>query len=262
MKKIIINSKEYIKYPKKYIKISRNQLLIFDALLNDGGMSKKYLDSNKKIRYSEHSGLLDFNASKLEKIIISGNTKREDEDDTDILLPHDLPDSVNYEYMFHTHPPTPYPGGRAKDGILYEFPSISDIYHFIHYFNLGETQGSIIIAPEGIYIIKARTGLDKITYDEKKENDIYDILQLKQLEIQEKAINEYGVNFTSDRFLRYISQDKKYVKFFNKLLYKYFNKQIKVTYKPRSYDKQTGQWMVDSLYLSVESIEPKKNKLD
>ena len=29
---------------KKYIKIKRNQILLLDALLNDGGFDKKYLD--------------------------------------------------------------------------------------------------------------------------------------------------------------------------------------------------------------------------
>ena len=50
-------------------------------------------------------------------------------EDEDILLPIDLPDIKDYEYIFHTHSPTPFPGSRAVDGVLYEFPSISDIYH-------------------------------------------------------------------------------------------------------------------------------------
>ena len=64
--------------------------------------------------------------------------------------------------MFHTHPPTPFPGSRVVDGILYEFPSISDIYHFADHFNAGETQGSLIIAPEGMYIIRAQDNINKI----------------------------------------------------------------------------------------------------
>ena len=41
-----------------------------------------------------------------------------------------------------------------KNGILYEFPSISDITHFIEHHNNGKLLGSIIMAPEGIYIIR------------------------------------------------------------------------------------------------------------
>ena len=257
MKYLKIKSKHYIKYSKRYLKINRNQMLILDALLNDGGMEKKYLDSGENLRYSEHAGLLDFDSSKLEKVIISGNTKREDFDDIDILLPHDLPDSIDYEYMFHTHPPTPFPGGRAKDGILYEFPSISDIYHFIYYFNEGTSQGSIVITPEGVYIIKAKTRIKNIKYNKKKENETYELLQKKQLEIQTNAINKYGTNFTSEYYFKHIIQDTTYIKKFNKLLKKYFDNQVKIIYKPRTLDKLTGQWMVNHLYLSVEPIEKK-----
>ena len=45
-------------------------------------------------------------------------------------------DASFYQYLFHTHPPTPKPGGRAGEGIVYEFPSIGDILHFIDHFNL------------------------------------------------------------------------------------------------------------------------------
>ena len=31
---------------------------------------------------------------------------------------------------------------------------VFDIFHFIEHHNQGKTQGSIIIAPEGLYIIK------------------------------------------------------------------------------------------------------------
>ena len=163
--KIKFNSKIYIKNNIKYYKITRNQLLVLDALLYDGGgVTKKYLDSHKNVRYSEHAGLLDFDATKLERIVISGKTTREDKDDLDILLPHDLPDLPDYEYIFHTHPPTPHPGGRVNQGILYEFPSISDIFHFIEHYNEGHVQGSIIITAEGLYIIKSKVPLDKKTF--------------------------------------------------------------------------------------------------
>ena len=100
--------------------------------------------------------LLDFNNSGLEKIIISGNTSRVDANDDVIFLPKNMIDAFDYEYIFHTHPPTPKQGARANVGILYEFPSISDLFHFMDHYNEGKTQGSIVIAPEGMYIIRKK----------------------------------------------------------------------------------------------------------
>ena len=71
-------------------------------------------------------------------------------------------DAVDFEYMFHTHPATPYPGARINEGILYEFPSVSDLFHLIDHHNDGITQGSMIITPEGMYIIKCIDNTKKI----------------------------------------------------------------------------------------------------
>ena len=60
-----------------------------------------------------------------------GNTNRVDKGDSEIYMPNNVDDMYNYEYMFHTHPPTPKPGGRADVGIMYELPSIGDLLHFI-----------------------------------------------------------------------------------------------------------------------------------
>jgi hypothetical protein len=142
------------KEKKRLIKISKNQLRILDALMIDGGYDKKYFDKKNKLRFSEHAGLLDFSNNGLDKIVVSGKTERVDRDDHSILLPANMIEAYDYEYIFHTHPPTPRPGGRANVGVLYEFPSISDIFHFMDHYNNGVVQGSIIIAPEGIYIIR------------------------------------------------------------------------------------------------------------
>ena len=150
MKKIHFKSKIY---KKKYFKLDYNQILILDSLLDIGGKEKKFFDKNNNLRYSEHFGLLDFDQNSLSKIIISSKKMREDDEDIEILLPNDFNDIKHFEFMFHTHPATPKPGYRARDGVLYEFPSISDIFHFAEHYNNGKTQGSIVIAPEGIYIL-------------------------------------------------------------------------------------------------------------
>jgi hypothetical protein len=258
--KIKFKSKIYIKNNIKYYKINRNQLLILDALLYDGGMTKKYLDSHKNIRYSEHAGLLDFDSKKLERIIVSGKTTREDTDDIDILLPHDLPDMPDYEYIFHTHPPTPHPGGRVTQGILYEFPSISDLFHFIYYFNEGFIQGSIVVTAEGLYIIKPKVPLDKKIIIPKNTNKIEKQLTSEQFEIQNEAIIKYGTKFDNNIFFKKIAQDKLYINKFNLILKKYFDNQIVIKYIPREYDIKIDQWIIKKLYLRIRSVEELKKK--
>ena len=78
----------------------------------DGSKEKKYFDSKSKLRYSEHSGLLDFGKSRLQRIIINAKQNISDKVDDTILLPDNMPDAFDFEYMFHTHPSTPNPGSR------------------------------------------------------------------------------------------------------------------------------------------------------
>ena len=108
---------QIIKNDKQMLKLDRNQILIMDALMTHGG-KKMYKDCNDNTtyRYSEHFGLLDFNNTGLEKIIISANTDKIDAVDDDIYLPRNMTEALDYEYMFHTHPPTPKPGGRVNCG--------------------------------------------------------------------------------------------------------------------------------------------------
>lgn len=237
---------------KKYIKIKRNQLLLLEALLNDGGYNKKYIDKSNNLRYSEHSGHLGLNNASIDRIIVSAKTSREDADDNDILLPLDLSDTYAYEYFFHTHPPTPYPGGRAKDGILYELPSISDIFHFIDHYNSGKTIGSIVIAPEGYYIIYPKSfSIKKIKYDTELEDEIFNKIEMENDVIQEKALGKYGNKFTEEYFYKTISMDETFLKMFTKMINKYLDNQIKIIIRHRTKDKLTNKWLVKHLYLPI-----------
>jgi hypothetical protein len=251
--KILFRMNGYImkRNKKTYVKISRNQLNILDALMIDGGFTKKYVDTHNKLRWSEHAGLLDFSGSKLDKIIVSGKTIRTDTDDHEIFLPLNMIEAYDYEYMFHTHPPTPYPGARAKEGIVYEFPSISDIFHFIEHRNNGNIQGSIIMAPEGIYIIRSQgIGIDDkiIIYD---EDSVYNHLESVLFDIQDEALLKYGRNIKGI-FYEKVVQDKTFIKKFNKYLKEY---NIKILYKPRIKDK-LNNWIIDNLNIVVNPIEP------
>ncbi len=237
---------------KKYIKIKRNQLLILDTLLNDGGISKKYIDKSNNIRYSEHSGNLGVNQSTIDRIIVSARTIREDKDDKDILLPHDLSDTYSYKYFFHTHPPTPRPGGRAINGILYEFPSISDIFHFIDHYNMGNTMGSIVVTPEGYYIIyPSNFTIKRINYDIDIEEEIFNKMNEENNIIQKKAIEKYSSDFTEEYFYKTIATDKTYLDLFNKIINKYLNNQIKIIIKHRTKDTLTNKWILKNLYLPI-----------
>ena len=235
---------------KKYIKVKRNQLLLLDALLNDGGYYKKYLDRSKNLRFSEHSGHLGLNNSIIDRIIVSAKTTREDIDDKEILLPHNLSDTYEYEYFFHTHPPTPFPGSRAKDGIIYEFPSISDIFHFIDHYNMGKTTGSIVVTPEGYYIIYPKNfSMKKIIYDTEIEDEIFKKMEEENLKIQEKALSKYGDSFNENFYYTIIASDDSYLKMFNLMINKYLNNQLKIIIKHRTKDIMTGKWILKNLYL-------------
>jgi len=154
--------------------------------------------------------------------------------------------------MFHTHPPTPFPGFRAKNGILYEFPSINDIYQFCDNYNDKLTLCSLIIAPEGIYIIKAKNNINKIIYNKDyTEEEIYDNYENEIFILQNLAIKKFGKNFTSDYYYKKIIQNRNYINMYNKILKKLFNNQIKVLYKPRKLDNKTNLWLINSLYISI-----------
>lgn len=232
----------------KNITLERNQLLILDALMIHGGRKRKYKDTESKeyrYRYSEHSGLLDFNENTLEKVIVSGNLTRVDQDDQEIYLPNDLPEISEYEYVFHTHPPTPKAGGRAGAGIIYEFPSMGDIFHFIEHFNRGKIIGSLIMTPEGLYIIR------KINFDKESididEDMFYDEIGKALRNAQDSAVEKYGSKIRVSQFYSEIAQDRIFIEKINDKLYKYG---LIIEYHNREMD-ENGDWVVNSVNLQV-----------
>ena len=232
---------------KKFIKINRNQLLILDALLEHGGYSKKYIDlKNKNIfRYSEHSGLFDFNSNKLQKIVVLGNTNRVDKGDDEIFMPNNIKDMFEYEYIFHTHPPTPKPGGRAEFGVLYELPSIGDILHFIDHFNDGRISGSVVVCSEGLYNIRQKyLENKKIKIDEDELFFEYNKISRK---IQTEGLKKYGIKFTNDKFFSEIAQDIKLINKINNIMNKY---DMQIDYIPRTNDGKNN-WIIDTIYLPI-----------
>lgn len=240
---------------KKYLKMDKNQIMIIDALMQHGS-KKNYVDSgndndnNKNLfRYSEHAGLIDFHNSGLDKVVVSGNTTRVDEGDNEIFMPQNMPDMYDYEYIFHTHPATPKPGGRAVDGVLYEFPSISDMFHFLDHYNDGKTQGSLVLAAEGLYVIrKLKFDGKKIKIDEDRFlKDMRKVLNKVQLE----AISKYGVRFSTETFFSKIAQNRVYLDEINKMLERY---QLVIDLYTRT-KSGSGRWIINDVFLPVYVVE-------
>jgi hypothetical protein len=233
-----------VKDDKEYVMIERNQILILDALMIHGGYIKKYIDVNENLnRYSEHAGFLDFENNSLSKIVVSGKTTRVDKEDAEIYLPMSMRDMYEYEYIFHTHPPTPKPGGRAVDGILYEIPSIGDIYHFIDHHNGGNVIGSLVVAAEGLYNIrKYEGGAASIKID---DNNLYKKYDKAFMKMQNAALERYGSKFTLQQFYKEIAQDTTFIDMMNTTL-NVFN--IHIDYYPRKKDAH-NKWVIDTVFL-------------
>jgi hypothetical protein len=230
----------------QYVKLSKNQLLILDALMKHGGYSKKYYDSdNNVIRYSEHAGFLEIKNKIMYDVTVSGNTLRVDMGDEEIFLPTNMPELKKYHYIFHTHPPTPKPGGRSNDGIIYEFPSVGDILHFIEHYNNGKTIGSLVMTPEGLYVIR------KSIHDKQKieinQNDLY--MDMKKIikEIHFDSVKKYGNKFNTYTFYTKIMRDKTFINRLNKKLNTFL---IHIDFFERKKDFR-GAWVVTDVYIPI-----------
>jgi len=236
-----------------FVRIEKNQLMILDALMIHGGYGRKYNDPEKEkvFRYSEHAGMLDFDKNKLTKIVVFGSTNRVDEGDDEIYMPIDPPDIWDYEYIFHTHPPTPRPGGRAKGGVLYEFPSCGDIFHFIDHYNDGNVIGSLVVTSEGLYCIRRYTpenmNRDKIIVD---EDMMYRAYQKEFSQIQKDSVNKYGTDFTTEQFFQKIAQDRTAINHLNSVMNQY---DIHIDFYPRKKDK-SDRWILDTVFLVFRSV--------
>ena len=97
-----------------YIVLKKNQIMILDALMKHGGYSKKYTYDDKTYRYFEHSGMIDFADNGVEKIIVSIEQMYTNKINDEIFMPKEIKYIADYEYIFHTHPPTPKPRRKSE----------------------------------------------------------------------------------------------------------------------------------------------------
>ena len=157
-------------------------------------------------------------------------------------MPNNIKDEADYEFIFHTHPITK---NRINDKIIYEFPSFSDLLNFTENYNEGYTQGSIIICPEGIYIIYAKDVKKKILLTNKDKDLEYDLL-----DINLQAYNKYFKSYSKKLFYTKIIKDYYYLNAFNKLIKPY---NLIIKYYPRI--KDNNNYILPDIHLKLNIIE-------
>lgn len=244
--------------------IATNQINVLDGLYEIGS-NQIYIEKNKNIsqskvsRFSEHSGFIYFEKNKVSNINVISGSRVEPSDPT-IYMPKNCLEALEVNYIFHTHPKTPYIGSRIKNGIIYEFPSISDIIHFIDHHNNGILLGSIVVAPEGLYIIR------KNNFNRKNISVDFDLLigDLEDifLECYNDSYNKYSsidylhhkvnkeIKLPEKIFYNQIATNYDYINKINKVLIKY---DIFIDYYARTYFDKTNfasnKWIFDDIYL-------------
>ncbi|QGR53936.1 hypothetical protein [Moumouvirus maliensis] len=241
----------------KYIPLHYNKLLIIDALMKQGSyprylLSKSRTNPTKKYIYSEHWGVISVKNNIVNNIIVSTESSRVDMVDSDIFLPTNNDFFNDYAFLFHTHPYALTYGSRVKDGILYEFPSANDIYNFIKYRNEGKAQASIIIAPEGIYVIR------QIIYNKNHDLDVkyFPYINKFTLKLEKIAIKNLRENINKvsdpDFFHEKVGSNFKYVNLYNKYLEPH---NIFIEYYPRH--KINDEWCLRPI--NLQYVEESSN---
>jgi hypothetical protein len=248
---------EISEYNINFNLFNTNELNVIDGLYEEGSYDiyidkKKNIFNSKDNKFSEHYGLLYFSNNKLDKIVVQLNTRVE-KDDPSIYMPQNSKEALKVDYIFHTHPKTPYLGSRISISILYEFPSMGDILHFIEHHNQGILLGSIVIAPEGIYNIRKYTfNRDKIkvdydiflseledTYIDCYQDSMADYSDLKQLD---KIKGHYKI--PEKIFYKNIATNLEFIKRINYVLEKY---DLTIDFYPRV--ELNKKWIFPSIYV-------------
>lgn len=237
-----------------YIPLHYNKLLIIDALMNQGSYPRYLIEASKenpkdKFIYSEHSGVISVKNNIIDNIIVSTETNRVDANDSNIYLPVNIENLSKYEYLFHTHPNTSSYGGRVGEGIIYEFPSANDLFNFVKFRNEGKAQASVVIAPEGIYVIRP------IKYDSKHKIDsnLYYSLRKFILKLEKMAIKKIKpiikkISY-ADVFHQKIGSNFSYIKMFNKFIEP---TNLLIEYYPR--ERRNGEWCLRQINLQYMEI--------
>lgn len=224
----------------EWIRVSRNQLLIIDSTYTIG--SEKEWDCTIDTTmscYSEISGRITISSNNINKIIIHANHSRYDPTDPDILLPTDDNGFGNSKYIFHTHPKPSLK--RREQKIVYEIPSVNDLANFKKYYNneQSKTCGSIVITPEGLYIIRPLIYFKKISISHENYNNVNEFLS----DLESIAFDKYG-KFNDETFYNKIIHDYEFIDEYNKKIKQY---NLFIEYYPRK--KRNEKYELQPFYL-------------
>lgn len=244
------------------IPFHHNKLLILEALLSQGSKPDYIVADNKCMSkllnssdpnnitchhlyiYSEHSGGISIENMNIADIIVSTQSNRLSKSDEDIYLPTNDKLLAKYPYIYHSHPITGGISTRGKMGIVYEFPSASDIFNFIKYHNDGIAQSSLIVSPEGLYNIRPIYYSNHIKLDGNLLHNINaSIMKIEKL-AQKKYSNILDNSIDENTFNNNIGSDMQFIKMYNKIV-RPLN--IFVEYYPRQF--RNSKWSLRQIFL-------------
>jgi hypothetical protein len=242
-----------------YVICTNNKLAILNSLFEEGSHETyESIDGNQfspKI-YSEHSGVITLVDKNIDNIIVSTKSQIVGTD-SGIYLPKNTIEMSKHKYLFHTHPNASTYGGRIKsDGVIYELPSINDILNFLKFSRgtEGKALASIVITPEGTYVIR------KIKLDLKTKKISQNMINLYQkaiIQIEHDAILKLKQNLeklnlklsdlkTASNFHKFVSRDLDAINSYNKFV---SDLNIFVEYYPRV--EVEGKWRLHTLHLPL-----------
>lgn len=231
---------------KEQIVITQDQLRLLDSL---------FVHSSEKMTndrdYEESMAYLDFDKDTLEQIKIKLNPRYMFKSQEDFIYFHYIneKDAIDYEFMVHTHPLTPDLETRIEhDNIIFDYPSATDIISFVELSSKKQTQGSIVIAIEGMYLIRCIEDLAVVILDKTAFQHNYNKLIYR---LNEQIIKKhYNDLFTIEKFLGKIIKEKKYINKLNDFLKPY---NVTIDYYPRV--KRHNKYVLQSVVVDVIPIE-------
>jgi len=222
----------------------------------NGGYSKKFKEKHNIISFNcEYYGFLNFcckNSSKRYLVGIEIILKKyvTSQDDPFIFFPEIESKNIKSKlYMFHTHPQT----YRFKEGFIYELPSFADIKVFIKYANIESLNGSLVMAPEGIYCIKL------IKKGKSINVDLYSVCKNEMAKCRENIYSKYKYLLKGEdevvfnNLLSLITIDMEYINVINSILKKI---NIKIKYYPKQ--QRNNMWIYGSIYMGINNEDKRR----
>lgn len=200
----------------QYVALSKNKLSILDALLKEGSCPRYIYYDNQvdQFIYSEHAGSIAVKNGTIGDIVVSTTTHRVDTNKPPIFLPTNKP-TKKCHFVFHTHPNATTYGGRIKYGVIYEFPSVADLTHFTYYYDTRRIMGSIVIAPEGMYVIRLIKHCQKASFETVHIHPLQQFI----LELEKVAINDLSAKIVDeDSFHYWVSKNYTYIQLYNRYI--------------------------------------------